>query len=284
MTSRTPAIHTPREFGSEAGIRAARAAVDAIRIRLERLESSLDASGEALERQRRALLEAIGRVPRTVDVPAPAEAARLRVVAAQPLEPGQVLAYGAAGAVPADTGNPVHAAALLGVAITRPEAGLVAVATEGQALDCETWAWTPGDVLYAAPGGGLATLPGSGQWQRRIGVALDGDRVLVLPGEPLLTPGGGRLLQLRADGRVEAAAIPYRTDRYTVTPAMLAARRVSLSDAPADPLAVELCVHHGIEQKPGVDFSISGAELSWDGLALELLLESGDSFSVRYLT
>jgi hypothetical protein len=182
-----------------------------------------------------------------------------------------------------DTGNPAHAAALLGVAITRPEAGLVAVATEGQALDCETWAWTPGDVLYAAPGGGLATLPGSGQWQRRIGVALDGDRVLVLPGEPLLTPGTGRFLQLRADGRVEAAAIPYRTDRYTVTPAVLAARRVSLSDAPADPLAVELCVHHGIEQKPGVDFSVSGAELSWDGLALELLLESGDSFSVRYL-
>ncbi len=284
MTSRTPAIHTPREFGSEAGIRAARAAVDAIRIRLERLESSLDASGEALERQRRALLESIGRITREVQAPPPAAVAPgLKVVAAAALEPGQVLAYGASGAVAADTGNPVHAAALLGVAITRPEAGLVAVATEGQALDCETWAWTPGDVLYAAPGGGLSTAPGNGQWQRRVGVALDGDRVLVLPGEPLLTPGAGRLLRLRDDGRVEAAAIPYRTDRYTVTPALIAARRVSLSDAPADPLAVELCVHHGIEQKPGVDFSVSGAELSWDGLALELLLESGDSFSVRYL-
>lgn len=87
MASRTPAIHTPREFGSDAGIRAARAAVDAIRIRLERLESALDASGEAQERQRRALLEAIGRVSLPVETGStpPAETPRLLVAAAQAL-------------------------------------------------------------------------------------------------------------------------------------------------------------------------------------------------------
>ncbi|AXQ30442.1 hypothetical protein D0B54_17940 [Solimonas sp. K1W22B-7] len=285
MASRTPAIHTPREFGSDAGIRAARAAVDAIRIRLERLESALDASGDALERQRRALLEAIGRVSRTVETGTPpAGTPRLLVTAAQALEPGQVVAFGAAGAVPADIGNPAHATALLGVAIAQQDEGMVAIATDGESLRCEAWAWNPGDVLYAAADGGLSTAPGSGQWRRRIGVALDSDLLLVLPGEPLLTPGGGRYLRMRDDGRVEAAAIPYCTEHFTVTPAMLAARGVALAEAPADPLKVELNIHHGIEQKPGIDFSVSGAWLSWDGLALALLLEGGDSFSLRYLT
>lgn len=284
MSARTPAIHTPREFGSESGIRAARAAVDAIRIRLERLEGALDASAEALERQRRALTEAIGRVAKAIpEASAAPTTPSLLLAAAQPLATGQLVAYGAAGAVPADIGDPQHAAAVLGIVSAQHEDGRVAIAADGELARSEAWAWTPGAVLYAGSDGALATVPGSGQWRRRIGIALDSQSVLLLPGEPLLTPGAGRYLRLREDGRVEAAAIPYRSENHTATPAMLAARQLVLAEAPADPLAVALIIHHGIEQKPGVDFTVSGALLSWDGLALQALLESGDHFCVRYL-
>lgn len=284
MTSRTPAIHTPREFGTESGIRAARAAVDAIRIRLERLESALDANAEALERQRRALTESISRVAKAIPAATTATAPpSLLLAAAQPLAVGQLVAFGAAGAVPADIGDPQHAAAVLGIVSAPHEDGRVAVAVDGEVAHSEFWAWTPGAVLYASSDGALSSVPGSGQWRRRIGIALDSQRVLVLPGEPLLTPGSGRYLRLRDDGRIEVAAIPYRSENHSATPAMLAERRLLLAEAPADPLAVVLTIHHGIEQKAGIDFTVSGAELSWDGLALQALLESGDQFSVRYL-
>lgn len=72
-------------------------------------------------------------------------------------------------------------------------------------------------------------------------------------------------------------------DNFVVDASALADRAVPLSDAPADPSKVELIVYGGPEQRPGVDFAVSGNELWWSGLALELLLEQGDAFSVRYM-
>lgn len=73
------------------------------------------------------------------------------------------------------------------------------------------------------------------------------------------------------------------TDEFTVTPAILVARKVMLSETPLDPQKVELIVFGGIEQQPAVDFVVEGRELSWAGLAMELLLESGSVFQARYL-
>lgn len=79
-----------------------------------------------------------------------------------------------------------------------------------------------------------------------------------------------------------SAATPVQ-DNYLVNTTILANKSVLLSETPADPFKVELIVYGGIEQEPGVDFLVTGSTLSWDGLALELLLEEGNRFSVRYL-
>lgn len=75
----------------------------------------------------------------------------------------------------------------------------------------------------------------------------------------------------------------YVQDNFTLSPLNLSEKKITLSKTPADPLKVSFVPYRGIEQEPGVDFIVTGNELSWDGLALELLLEVGDRFSVRYL-
>lgn len=75
----------------------------------------------------------------------------------------------------------------------------------------------------------------------------------------------------------------FITDNYVLTPTDLAAKQVELSAAPANPFKVELVPYGGIEQRAGVDFTVSGRVLSWSSLALELLLDAGSAFSVRYV-
>lgn len=74
----------------------------------------------------------------------------------------------------------------------------------------------------------------------------------------------------------------YWTDNFVLTLAQHAARAVNLDYTPLDPSKVELVPYGGPEQRSTVDFVVTGNVLSWDGLALELLLDVGSAFSVRY--
>ena len=83
----------------------------------------------------------------------------------------------------------------------------------------------------------------------------------------------------------EAGAAPDQrtyTDNFTVNAQSLSDKFVILSHTPAFPDKVELSVFGGIEQRPGVDFVVTGTALSWNALALELLLDEGTAFTVRY--
>lgn len=70
---------------------------------------------------------------------------------------------------------------------------------------------------------------------------------------------------------------------FIATPSVLMDKLVQLEYAPRDPLEVGLHVFGGIEQKSGVDFAVTGNILSWNGLALELLLEPDAPFTIQYL-
>lgn len=72
------------------------------------------------------------------------------------------------------------------------------------------------------------------------------------------------------------------TDNFEVTPLAISQKQVVLSHTPTQPTKVELSVFGGIEQRPNVDFIVTGDVLSWSGLALELLLDVGTAFTVRY--
>lgn len=83
----------------------------------------------------------------------------------------------------------------------------------------------------------------------------------------------------------EAGAAPDQrtyTDNFTVTAQNMSDKFVTLSHIPAFPDKVELSVFGGIEQRPGVDFVVIGTTLSWNALALELLLDIDTAFTVRY--
>lgn len=74
----------------------------------------------------------------------------------------------------------------------------------------------------------------------------------------------------------------YWTDNFVLSALQHAAKAVNLEYTPLDPTKVELVPYGGPEQRSTVDFVVTGNVLSWDGLALELLLDVGSAFSVRY--
>jgi hypothetical protein len=60
------------------------------------------------------------------------------------------------------------------------------------------------------------------------------------------------------------------------------AQEIVLGKTPVDPQKVTLDLIGGTSQQFGLDFTISGATLSWAGLALETVLEEGDKLRIIY--
>jgi len=210
--SRTPAIQVPREFTTPAGARAATGAIDAIRIRLERLESSQDASGEALEVLRTELLGEI----EGIEIPSPAAPGRARsiLVPAEAMSVGDVIALSVSGAVRADTATLAHAGTVVGLVYEALSEGRVSVAADGDIVTSSAWSWDVGDIVYAGADGALQDEPGSDLWLRRIGVAADSQAVLVVMGEPVLASTDPDTLFLALDAGLLTTreAISQRVD------------------------------------------------------------------------
>lgn len=209
--SRTPAIQTPREFSTPAGARAASGAIDAIRIRLERMESSQDSSGEALSALRTELFKAIA----AIKVPPPAAAGRARsiLIPAESMSAGDVVAISTVGAVRADTATAAHAGTVVGLVYENLSEGRISVAADSDIVSSEDWAWEVGDVIYAAADGAVADDPGAEAWMRRIGVAVDAKSILVLIGESIIlgSDAAGTFLSREGGQVTERQAISART-------------------------------------------------------------------------
>lgn len=76
----------------------------------------------------------------------------------------------------------------------------------------------------------------------------------------------------------------YKNEEFVITQAILDSKYITLQSAPSIPNDVELMIYGGIEQRHGVDFVVTNNILSWNSLALELLLDLQTTLTVRYTT
>ena len=74
----------------------------------------------------------------------------------------------------------------------------------------------------------------------------------------------------------------YNVEKFTLSPSDITNKSVTLANTPSTANLTRLVVIEGIEQDYGVDFSVSGTLLTWNGLGLESLLESGDKLIIVY--
>lgn len=74
----------------------------------------------------------------------------------------------------------------------------------------------------------------------------------------------------------------YIVEVRILTLAEATAKEITLTQTPTDPAKVTLDLIGGTSQQVGQDFSVSGDVLSWNGLALETVLEEGDKLRIIY--
>ncbi len=74
----------------------------------------------------------------------------------------------------------------------------------------------------------------------------------------------------------------YHQDNFTANSMIINNKTLTLTNFPSDPSKVTVVIRQGLEQFSGIDFQVIGKTLSWNGLALEMLLQVGDFFVVRY--
>lgn len=74
----------------------------------------------------------------------------------------------------------------------------------------------------------------------------------------------------------------YRLEKFTLNAGDIAAKNISLSRTPVSASKTLLIVIGGSEQDYGVDYTVSGSTLDWNGLTLDGVLESGDKLIVIY--
>lgn len=74
----------------------------------------------------------------------------------------------------------------------------------------------------------------------------------------------------------------FLVERIELTNQNIADKFVTLSATPMVPSMVFLTVEQGITQINGVDFTVTGNVLSWDGLGLDNFLDNTDVLIVLY--
>lgn len=73
-----------------------------------------------------------------------------------------------------------------------------------------------------------------------------------------------------------------KTEFRTISAGEESAKQLTLVNTPSAPTEVMLSIHEGSVGFYGVDYSVSGAILSWNGLGLDGLLASGDRVVINY--
>ena len=122
---------------------------------------------------------------------------------------------------------------------------------------------------------------------------------MAITGFPIANTGGnapnvGDLSQLPTNDKTSVVnalieldsdinAIPFLiTQQFTLTPTDITNHHVNLDFIPASN-SVELWVIGGILQKENIDFMVIGQQLSWENLALELLVSEGSILHLSYI-
>lgn len=80
----------------------------------------------------------------------------------------------------------------------------------------------------------------------------------------------------------QAVSGDLRTEKITLSGTNITNKFVTLAETPLTPALTRLIVIGGIEQQYGIDFSVSGNQLSWAILALDGVLETGDNIVIIY--
>ena len=101
-------------------------------------------------------------------------------------------------------------------------------------------------------------------------ISNDNYAVVVSPGIPVAIPGSG------------GAQTGFR-EVFTLTNTELTNKGLTLSNTPNPANKVTITVQGGVTQFYNVDFTVSGDQISWDSLSLELYLVTGDKIIVDYL-
>ncbi len=79
-----------------------------------------------------------------------------------------------------------------------------------------------------------------------------------------------------------APAGTYQVDTFTLSGTDITNKFVTLSHTPATAAKVILLVENAPNMFFGVDFTVTGTQLGWSGLALDGILSSGDNLTVPY--
>jgi hypothetical protein len=121
---------------------------------------------------------------------------------------------------------------------------------------------------WKAPVADFASLPGSGN--------SDGDARIVLDTyQPYVWDGGAWIV-------FSSAAGSYFVDNFTLNGTDISNKFVTLSGTPTTASGTILNIVGGVVQDYSVDFTITGDQLSWNGLGLDGVLASGDKLIVQY--
>lgn len=72
----------------------------------------------------------------------------------------------------------------------------------------------------------------------------------------------------------------YYTQIFVLDALQVAAKSVTLSLAPTTPTSTLFMVRGGPSQGYSLDFTVSGNTVSWNGLALDGILEIGDQITI----
>ena len=103
-----------------------------------------------------------------------------------------------------------------------------------------------------------------------------------ITGAVVILPGSGSSVTTIGNDIIVGNTRQYIVQKYTLTPTDIAAKSVTLSQAPTTANLTRLTVINGPEQDYGPDFVVSGTTLSWSGLFLDGVLVSGDKLIVSY--
>lgn len=122
-----------------------------------------------------------------------------------------------------------------------------------------------------------------------------GDGV-TLGGTPIgvgVPPGGdsGYLLAKNSSNDYDTAwinkdeiQITHRRQVVTLSPTNITDKKFTLDFAPLFSETIQFIPDGGIQQRYGVDFTITGNDVSWSGLGLDGFLESGEQVRVFYIS
>lgn len=119
--------------------------------------------------------------PRGIQGPAgPAGGATTVTVGSTPLSGHTVVACDAAGLlIYADSSNPAHRFAVLGLIENAYSPGDAAVVQTSFVLEHSGWTWAAGPVFLGLGGALVQTVPGSAVFSQVVGLALSATRVLI---------------------------------------------------------------------------------------------------------